>query len=139
MAEYAIVDNGAFVEFRNFDDPPELAGKPYRQILPVVREYGEPGEGVEDGSYVVRTVDPATLPVPVPAHITPLQARKALREAGYKAAVDQYVAGLSEAEQEEWEYATAIYRDNPIIAAGATALGLTDDQVDDLFRLGDTL
>lgn len=78
-------------------------------------------------------------PPPVPASITPLQARKALRVAGFKAAVDAYVATLPVEQQEEWEYARDIYRDNPIIAAGITAGIMTEAQVDDLFRLGATL
>lgn len=40
MTEYAIVDNGSIVGFRNFDTLPELPGKPYRQFLPT--EYVTP-------------------------------------------------------------------------------------------------
>jgi hypothetical protein len=75
----------------------------------------------------------------VPSSISPLQARRALRQAGLKAAVDAYVATLDEEEQEAWEYATEVRRENAIIAAGATALGLTDAQLDGLFVLGASL
>lgn len=78
-------------------------------------------------------------PAPVPASITPLQARKALRLGGFKAAVDAYVATLPEEEHEEWLFARDVYRDNAIIAAGIAAGIMTDTQVDDLFRLGETL
>lgn len=40
MTEYAIVDDGSIVGFRNFDSPPSLPGKPYRQFLPT--EYVTP-------------------------------------------------------------------------------------------------
>lgn len=73
---------------------------------------------------------------PIPSEITPLQARKALRQINAFAAVAAFVETLSDEEREEWEYATRIRRDNPIIAAGATALGWTPEQVDGLFRLG---
>lgn len=69
----------------------------------------------------------------IPTSITPLQARKALRAAGYKSAVDAYVATLSEEDQEEWEYATAVERTHPVIVNGGAALGLTSDQIDQLF------
>ncbi|WP_395448697.1 hypothetical protein ACHMW7_28485 [Aminobacter sp. UC22_36] len=77
-------------------------------------------------------------PPPVPNSISPLQARKALRVAGFKAAVDAYVATLPEADQEEWEYATEVRRDNAVISAGVAAGIMTNEQVDDLFRLGET-
>lgn len=76
---------------------------------------------------------------PPPQTLTPLQARRALRQLGLKAAVDAYVATLPEEAQEAWQYATAIQRQDPILTVGAAALGLTDDQIDDLFRLGSTL
>jgi hypothetical protein len=36
MTEFAIIDNGVIVAFRDFEDVPSLEGKPYRVILPVV-------------------------------------------------------------------------------------------------------
>lgn len=78
-------------------------------------------------------------PHSVPARITPLQARKALRTLGYKAGVDAYVASLPEEQAEEWEYATEIWRSNAVIAAGIAAGVLTAAQVDEVFVLGATL
>lgn len=78
---------------------------------------------------------------PVPQAISPLQARRALRATGLKEAVDAYVATLPEEDQETWEYAVEVRRDNAIIAAGAAALvpPLSSADVDNLFRLGATL
>lgn len=76
---------------------------------------------------------------PAPSAIYPLQARKALRRAGLFDQVQAYVETLPEDEQDEWEYALEIRRDHPVIVNGAAALGLTEAQVDDLFRLGKTL
>lgn len=76
---------------------------------------------------------------PVPASLSPLQARKALRQAGLKAAVDAYVDTLSEEEQEEWEYAVEVHRSNATLNTGWALLGRSQSELDDLFRLGATL
>jgi hypothetical protein len=72
---------------------------------------------------------------PVPASVTPLQMRKALRHLGLKATVDAYVATLDEEAAEEWEYALAIERTNQQIGKAVTAMGWTTEQTDDLFHL----
>lgn len=73
-------------------------------------------------------------PPPVPRSVTPVQARRALRQAGLLDQVDTLVATLPPEARDEWEYGLAVERDNPVIAAVAAALGLTAAQVDDLFR-----
>jgi hypothetical protein len=78
----------------------------------------------------------AFFPPEVPASVTPLQMRKALRAVGLKPAVDAFVAALGDEEAvEEWEYALAIERGNPMLNNAAAQLGMTEAQVDDLFRL----
>jgi hypothetical protein len=69
----------------------------------------------------------------VPASISPLQARKALRAANLMEAVNAWLATQPEEVREEWEYAREIERDNPTIAAACAALGLTEEQRDQLF------
>lgn len=76
---------------------------------------------------------------PVPSSVKPLQMRKALRAAGLKAQADAYAASLSEEAQEAWEYASVIMRDDPFIEGARLALGMTQAQADDLFRLADSL
>ncbi len=76
---------------------------------------------------------------PVPASVTPLQIRKALRHVGLKEAVDAMLANVPEEVAEEWEYATAIDRHNSTLLAAARGLGMSDEQVDDLFRLAASL
>lgn len=95
---------------------------------------------VENGGVVSQVFEVTDQPPPtVPEAISPLQARKALRIAGLKAAVDAYIATLPEEDQEAWEYAVEVRRDNPIILSGAAALGISQAQLDDLFLLGATL
>lgn len=71
---------------------------------------------------------------PPPATITPLQARRALRAAGLLGAVNAWIAAQSEEVQEAWEYCVEVRRDDALIVGAAAALGLTGEQIDDLFR-----
>lgn len=75
----------------------------------------------------------------IPVSMSPLQARKALRASGLHDSVEGFVATLSDEEREAWEYATTIERDNSVIEKGRVALGMSQAQIDDLFRLGVTL
>ncbi len=73
-------------------------------------------------------------PPPVPAFVTPLQMRKAIRAAGLKPTVDAFIASLEDDEiTEAWEYATQINRNDPFIAMALTGLGWSDEQADELF------
>jgi len=72
-------------------------------------------------------------PPAVPASISPLQARRALLAAGL---LDDVEAALDRAPREirlAWEYAVELRRDDPLLAAVAAALGLSAEQVDELF------
>ncbi len=80
-------------------------------------------------------VEPGPPPPPaVPAIITPLQARRALRAAGLLAAVSAWIGAQPDKVQEAWEYCVEVQRDNVLIAGAQAALGLTDAQIDALFR-----
>lgn len=70
----------------------------------------------------------------VPPSITNFQFRKALRNSSKAAAFKTYYSGLTEAEQEEWLFMPLIYRDSAMVAAAATALSVTNNQLDTLFR-----
>lgn len=63
-----------------------------------------------------------------------LQARSALHLAGLLDAVDAAVSAADPLVQIAWSDAAEFRRTSPTIAAIATALGLSDDAVDDLFR-----
>lgn len=78
-------------------------------------------------------------PAAVPQSVTPLQMRKAIRHAGLKATVDQFLRETDEEIAEAWEYATTIERENPFVQTAITGLGMADEQIDDLFRLAATL
>lgn len=89
---------------------------------------------------VVEAVPPA---LPVPPAVTMRQARLALLAAGLLDQVNTAIAAMPGAEGEaariEWEYAQEVRRDSQLVAALSPALGLTDAQLDDLFRQAFTL
>lgn len=78
--------------------------------------------------------DPEPQPDPVPAIISRFQARAALMDAGLLADVELAVGSAGPLVQLAWAEAVEWRRDSPTIAAIGAALGLTDAQMDDLFR-----
>lgn len=82
---------------------------------------------------------PAQMPVlgrsPVPVTVSRFQARAALLAADLLQAVEAAIAASGNpVAQLAWADAVEFRRDSPTIAAMAAALGLTDAQVDNLFR-----
>lgn len=84
---------------------------------------------------------PVVSPEEIRAAIRPVtmrQARLALLAAGVLGDVAPALAALPsphrDAAEIEWEYASEVRRDAPLIAALGSALGLTEDQIDDLFE-----
>lgn len=75
-----------------------------------------------------------------PTVITMRQARLALLGANLLTTVDDAIAtGTDEALKIEWEYATECRRDWQSLIVMATALGVTELQLDEMFILGSTL
>ena len=71
---------------------------------------------------------------PVPQQITMRQARLALLSAGLLDDVEMVIAVAGRAAQLEWEYAAVVDRSNPAVAIVQQQQGMTDAQIDDLFR-----
>ncbi len=61
------------------------------------------------------------------------QARFALLGAGMIDKIDAAIAQIGGAAQIEWEYATEVRRDSPLVLALAGALNLGEAQIDALF------
>jgi hypothetical protein len=70
-----------------------------------------------------------------PRRVTMRQARLALLQQNLLASVESAVAQAGTAAQIEWEYATELRRDHPLTVSLSAALGLTEQQLDDLFTL----
>lgn len=77
----------------------------------------------------------AAVAATVPDRVSARQARLALIGAGLLVAVENAIAGLSVYDQTEWEYATEIRRDHPMIASLGAALSLSAGDIDELFRI----
>ena len=75
--------------------------------------------------------------------VTMRQARLALLQQGLLANVETAIASMSEPDRSqvsiEWEYASTVERTSPWISAMASALGLTEEQMDNLFVIAETL
>lgn len=77
---------------------------------------------------------PPMPPPPIPRIVTPLQARVALNHFGLLQNVETAVAAHPDATVRiAWEYATEINRDSALLIALASALGITEAQLDDIF------
>ena len=68
----------------------------------------------------------------VPKSITPLQAKLQLLKLGLLDEVEALVSGDRTA-QLYWEYASVVERDNAVLLLMANSLGLTSEQVDEMF------
>ena len=73
-------------------------------------------------------------PIRVPQQVTMRQARLELLSRDLLDDVDAVIAVAGVAAQIEWEYASTVDRDNPVIAVVQQQQGMTDEQIDDLFR-----
>lgn len=75
------------------------------------------------------------IPKVVQSSITPQQFKKRLVTKGRWAAFKSYVATLPVSDQLEWIYADVIERNGPLITALQSATGLTNNQIDAVFRV----
>lgn len=65
------------------------------------------------------------------------QAVHALRLAGLLDPIETYIATTAtDLERDAWENAVIFSRASPVVASMAAEIGITDEQLDDLFALG---
>jgi hypothetical protein len=69
----------------------------------------------------------------------PVQLRRALRAAGHKQAIEDWLATADPDIVEDWEHTTEIKRMDPMVLDAQASIGATDEEVDQLFELGKTL
>lgn len=75
----------------------------------------------------------------VPSQVTMRQARLALLAAGLLDDVEGAISTAGPAAKIEWEYAQEVQRSSGLVPAMATAMGMTDLQLDNLFVMASTL
>ena len=136
MGRYAIIEGGTVVNV--VEATPEVAAENGWYIASGRVERG----WTFDGAFIEPVIDPAVVRAAI-APITRRQARLALLGAGLLANVDAVLAALpspqKDAAQIEWQDALVFERGHPLIATMGAALGLTDVQIDTLFRTAATL
>lgn len=129
MPEYALLIAGNFSETRNYEtQPPDI---PHKKVewLRVVRDHGNEFIGREGDYYVFRK--PFT-PEKTSA-VSARAARLALLEAGILSAVNNAIEQAEPATKIAWEYASEIYRDDPLVNSIAGMLNLSKSDIDALF------
>ena len=80
---------------------------------------------------------------PVPSQVTMAQARLALNAIGKLTAVDTAIATLPEPQKTQatikWDYSSYVSRTDPFTLELGAALGLSSDQIDQLFIAAATI
>ena len=130
-------------------DGVDLTDLGYALLEPVARP--EPGEGeivrkgdpeeYEAGKWRETWIVEAAPPPPVPQAVSRLQARLALIQIGKWEITKAYFEEPERTAEEIafFEDSTVYRRDNPVMIAAAAYVGVTEEQLDDLFRLAATL
>jgi hypothetical protein len=100
---------------------------------PVI-EWNEREQGWQAGNTVyVDTQRSYTVVQNMPNSISMRQARLQLLAMNLLDAVNTQISTMPTAAQIEWEYATEVKRDNPLVLALQTALSMTDSDMDLFF------
>lgn len=134
MKEYALLINNIFKEIRRYVSKPENI--PHKNVTwhEVVYVYGtEEYSGLEDDKWVIRTIDPSTLPPQVPDSVTPRQVRLLLLQQNLLTEVEALIAQQDEATKISWQYASEFRRNDPLLNQLAQNLNLTQEQIDQFF------
>ena len=85
-------------------------------------------------------IQEATKPVPAPVtQISPRQIRMALTQLNLRSQVEAAVVAGDQDMKDWYEFSTYFDRNHPQVLAMATALSVTDAQLDALWKLGATL
>ncbi len=128
---YAFIQNNTIVEV--------VANNPY---MIFVQHYAEKFVEVPDSCKTgdVFLNDEWVTPVPpqyIPKEITMRQARLALLDAGLLGNVQAAINSLPEPDktkaQIEWDYSNSLQRNNSFVSVLGTALGLSEQDIDNLF------
>lgn len=106
------------------------------------------GGNIAEHEAIIAAVEAAIVPYVAPPPVIPTivsmrKARLALLGAGLLDSVNTAVASMAgiegEAARIEWEYATEVDRNSPLVSGLAVALALTPAQLDNLFTTAATL
>lgn len=79
--------------------------------------------------------DKFPLPPSPPQKVTPRQMRIALTQLGLRSQIEDIVAASDQSTKDTWEYAIEIDRSHPMCNAIASQGGLTEEHLDEIFRV----
>ena len=128
------------VDFRRYHTPlVNIEAQPATEFIAKCYQWVMTQADMGGSGALVADDDALNLADYVPVKVTMRQARLALLAANLLETVDAAIAAGGEADKIEWEYATEVRRDSPLVANMTAALGLTAEQVDGLFRQAATL
>lgn len=137
MDTYALIKNGTVINIVRWDGNTDLW-----QPDPGVQAVLDTGAAQIGGTWDGVNFHPAppVLP-PVPEKVTRFQGKAALAQAGYLDTVEAMMADpLTPAVSRlAWTDAPTFERDSQTVIGMGGALGLTSEQLDDLFRLAATI
>lgn len=71
--------------------------------------------------------------------LTAWQVRKVLTQTGLRKQVEDALLVADQNTQDAWNYATSFRRDDAILKGMAVKIGITDEQVDEMFTVGAAL
>lgn len=133
MGRYALINDGVVVNVAQGDAQwAQAVDAQYDDVVLVDGVMCGPGWTYSGGVFA----ESAPVVV-VPSAVTMRQARRALHAAGLLAAVDAAIDDLVEpaktAARIEWEYSSEVQRHNGFVEQLGPALGLSPQQIDDLF------
>lgn len=139
MLKYLINDAGQFAGTALYPEPGQRwvaagwDGPVYDPAYQGGQTDTDTGE-VSGGAWISTGAPP---PPPVPQEVTMRQAKLALLHAGHLATVTQAIAAMpgveGEAARIEWEYSSVMQRNKPFVNAIGHVVGLTAEQIDQLF------
>lgn len=99
--------------------------------------FGSPGLVPMSPAEVESHLNPSVGQPAVPNRVTMRQARLALLGAGLlddvEAAINALPGDQGKAARIEWDYSSEVHRDKPFVIQLGTALGLNNEQLDELF------
>lgn len=129
--KYAFIKNNTAVEVVQ-SDPFMIFVPHYAEQFTIVTDSCKAGYVLNNGVW-----EPPPPVIIIPQEITMRQARLALLDIGLLANVQTAINTLPEPDktkaQIEWEYSNALQRDNLFVTTLGTALGLSSDDIDNLF------
>jgi hypothetical protein len=129
--------------------PPHKAGYILPVIVDAMPEYNSETQQIIDGDPVIeadkvrKTWQIVDIIIPIPDEIPLWAFRTSIRKSGLKESVEFLLNSLPEPQKtdalEHYEYGNFIVRSHPLIIQLSSALGLTSNQVDDIFITGSLL